>query len=152
MPLDLRNVPPNRFPAFDLAGILFGHAAAHIVSAIPLEPAAWILGVDPSFLSPGRQRLTRIYSEMIEGAVAARRRKPCTRKPVSREFLAAVCHVLAAKYPESEHFLWRQFRTKFGIEIAAHRCAANITIFPLHLVVNGNDIVPLFAHDNPSAR
>jgi hypothetical protein len=39
-------------PAFDLALVLLWHAATHVVTAIPLEPAARIVRVDPSFVSP----------------------------------------------------------------------------------------------------
>ena len=73
MSFNLRDVPPNGLPTFDLPGIFFRHAAAHIVPAIPLEPAAWIVRVNPSFSSPGRKRLTRVDAEIIEAAIAPRR-------------------------------------------------------------------------------
>ena len=49
---DLPYVTPHGFPALGLAGILFGQSPADLISAIPLEPAAWVVGVDPAFLAP----------------------------------------------------------------------------------------------------
>src|SRR5579864_6235639 len=54
MPLNLCDMPTNCFPAPDLACVLVGHPAAHIIAAIPLKPAARIIGVDPAFLTPHR--------------------------------------------------------------------------------------------------
>ena len=49
---DLRHVAANGLPSSDLPGILFRHTPAHIVAAIPLEPPAWIGGVNPTLLAP----------------------------------------------------------------------------------------------------
>ncbi|MEY2585705.1 MAG: hypothetical protein QOD80_1731, partial [Verrucomicrobiota bacterium] len=46
MLLQLRDVSPDRPPALDLAKIV-GMAPAEIITAIPLEPAARIVGMDP---------------------------------------------------------------------------------------------------------
>ena len=147
MPLYLRNVPPDGFPALDLPGILVRHASAHIIPAIPLEPAARIRGVYPTFLPPDRERLARIDAEIVARAVAARRGKPSARKPAGGEFLAAVRHVLTAENSKREHLFGRELRTKFRIEMAADRRTPDIAVFPLHLVVHGNDSAPFFAHD-----
>ena len=72
MALDLRDVPADRFPPPDLAAVLGSDAAAHIVPAIPLEPAAWIVGMNPSLPAPDREWLTRIDAEKIQRAVASR--------------------------------------------------------------------------------
>jgi hypothetical protein len=69
---DLRYVPADGFPPPDLATVLGRHAAAHIVTAIPLEPAAGVGGMNPSFPAPDREWLTRIDAEKIQRAVASR--------------------------------------------------------------------------------
>src|SRR5262249_60994124 len=63
--LDLRDVPPDRFPAPDLAGVLLRHSAAHVVAAIPLEPAAWIIGMNPAFITPHGERLAGVNAEVV---------------------------------------------------------------------------------------
>src|SRR6476620_1430858 len=50
--LKLGNVAAHSVPAPDLPRILFWHSPAHIVAAIPLEPSAWIVGMNPPFLAP----------------------------------------------------------------------------------------------------
>src|SRR5262245_6644670 len=62
---DLRNVPFHGSPASDLAGILGGRAAAHIVTAIPLKPATGIVWMYPTFAPPHRQRLAGIDAEIV---------------------------------------------------------------------------------------
>src|SRR6185369_3118439 len=54
--LDLGEVAADGVPAFDLA-VVVEAAAAEVVAAVPLEPAARVLGVDPALLPPDRQRL-----------------------------------------------------------------------------------------------
>src|SRR5579883_321719 len=107
MLFDLRYVSLNRFPAFDLPRIFFGHAPAHVVAAVPLEPAARIVRMNPSLFSPYRERLASVNAEIIQRAVPARRRDFCARKPARGKFRAAIGHVLAAKYPEGKHLLGR---------------------------------------------
>ena len=51
---DLRDVSSKRFPSFDLALVLLRHPSAHEVSAIPLKPAAGIIGVKPTVSTPHR--------------------------------------------------------------------------------------------------
>ena len=46
------------------------HAAAHVVAAIPLEPAARIVGMQPSLGAPDRERLAGIDAEVIQRTVA----------------------------------------------------------------------------------
>jgi hypothetical protein len=64
--LKLPHVTADCFPAFDLPNVLVRHSSPHVVAAVPLEPAAWIVGVDPSFPAPFRQRLTGIDTEVVE--------------------------------------------------------------------------------------
>ncbi len=49
--LQLRHVAANGPPTRNLTQIIFTAASA-IISAIPLEPAAWIVGVNPTFTPP----------------------------------------------------------------------------------------------------
>src|SRR5262249_50589693 len=78
---DLGNVALHRLPAADLAGVLLGQTPAHVVAAIPLEPAARIVGMNPALPSPFRQRLARVHAEIVERAVAAPRRELGAREP-----------------------------------------------------------------------
>ena len=71
MLLDLPDMAADRFPAADLPRVLIRHAAAHVVAAIPLEPAARIVGMEPTFAPPFRQRLAGIDAEEIERRIAA---------------------------------------------------------------------------------
>ena len=45
MPSDLCDVPLDLLPASDLPRVFFRNAAPHIVAAVPLEPAARIIGM-----------------------------------------------------------------------------------------------------------
>ncbi len=67
----LCHVTADRLPALDLPRVLVGHAAAHVIAAIPLEPAARIIGMNPALLAPRRKRLTGVDTEIVEGAVSA---------------------------------------------------------------------------------
>jgi hypothetical protein len=81
MPSNLRDVASDRLPALDLARIFGRHAAAHVVPAIPLEPAAWIVGVNPALVPPDRQGLASIDAETIKRWVGTGRREFRARKP-----------------------------------------------------------------------
>src|SRR5271156_5394647 len=134
--LNLRDVSSDRLPALNLACVLGRCASPHVISAIPLKPAAWILGMYPSFLSPNREGLACVNAEVIEGAVAVGERQLSVRKPAGRKFIAAVRHVLAAEYAEGEHLLRRKLGAKFWIEIASDWFGEDVTISPLHRVVD----------------
>src|SRR5450755_4086297 len=64
--LKLTHMTADCRPAFDLPSVLVGHSSPHVVPAVPLEPAAWIVGVYPSFPAPFRERLTGIDTEAVE--------------------------------------------------------------------------------------
>jgi hypothetical protein len=63
---DLRRMPADRLPAFDLAFVLGGHAPAHVIPAVPLEPAARIVFANPSLAPPFRKWPAGIDPEEIE--------------------------------------------------------------------------------------
>src|SRR5258705_9601962 len=130
--LDLPHVAADRFPAFDLAAILVGHPATHVVAAIPLEPTARIVGMQPALLAPDRERLTGVDAEEIERAVAPLGRELGAGEPALRKFLARVGHVLAAEHAERQHLKRGQLRIELGIEMAARWRAPHIAIARLH--------------------
>jgi hypothetical protein len=49
VPLDLFDVPAHRFPSPDLSPVFLGHPTAHVIAAIPLKPAARVVGMYPAF-------------------------------------------------------------------------------------------------------
>jgi len=103
MPLNLSDVAADGLPAPSLAPILFWHTAPHVIAAIPLEPTARVIAVDPAFGTPNRQWLARIHPEKIERTIARTRRELGARKPALGKLLAAIRHILAAKYLEPKH-------------------------------------------------
>src|SRR5262249_47939058 len=118
MPPDLLHVPTHGFPAFDLTAVFFRHPPAQIIAAIPLEPAARVIGVNPTLGAPFRQRLACSYPEEIERAVAAAAgRELGAYKPAVGKFLAAVGQVLAAEYAEAKHVPRREIGIKLRIEV-----------------------------------
>jgi hypothetical protein len=54
---DLGDVAAHRLPATYLAYVFFGHPAAKPVAAVPLEPAARIVGMDPALTAPDLNEL-----------------------------------------------------------------------------------------------
>src|SRR6478672_9396041 len=104
MPSNLRDVPSDRFPALNLARIFGRHAAAHVVATIPLEPAAWIVGMNPALVPPDRQGLASIDAKMVKRWVGTRRREPRARKPARGKFVAAISQVLSAEDAQGKHF------------------------------------------------
>ena len=130
----LRCMSSKCLPAFDLAHVLVGHAAPHIVAAIPLEPSARIVGMEPSLSSPLRQGAAGIDPKVVQGAVSPARRKFGPFEPASRKFRCAIGHVLSAEYSQRQHFLRRQLGSKLGVEVAAQRCRKHVAISMLHAI------------------
>src|SRR5690242_316614 len=93
--LNLADVTADRLPAPDLPAVLCGHAAAHVIAAVPLKPSARIVGMDPAFPFPFRQRLAGVDAEEIAFAVVAARRQPGPCEPAFGKFAPTVGHVLA---------------------------------------------------------
>ena len=63
--LDLGDVPPHGLPAANLPGVV-GAAAAHVVAAVPLEPAARVFVIDPALLLPIPKRLRGVDLEEVQ--------------------------------------------------------------------------------------
>jgi hypothetical protein len=103
--LDLAYVPSDRLPAFDLPCVFIGKASAEIIPAIPLEPTARIIRMNPSLLAPYRERLAGFDAKPVQICVAAFRGKPGPGEPATGKFFPAVGHVFTAENTKSQHFL-----------------------------------------------
>ena len=91
--LYLGHVPHHRFPALDLT-IVIRMTTAHIVAAVPLEPAAWIVWMNPSLALPFDQWLAGMDAKEIERRFGHPLvRKFCPDKPCARKFVATVIEV-----------------------------------------------------------
>src|SRR6186997_598140 len=77
---DRGHVARDRPPAPDLPRIV-RRTPAHVVAAVPLEPAAGILGPEPSLPSPLGERLGRVDAEAVEPAIVPRRIQLRVREP-----------------------------------------------------------------------
>src|SRR5215207_11418547 len=55
----------HRRPTPDLARVV-GHAAAEVIAAVPLKPAAGVVRMDPTLVAPNRQRLARIDAVEVQ--------------------------------------------------------------------------------------
>ena len=140
----LRHVPANSAPTTDLTQIIFVAASA-IISAIPLEPAPRIFGMNPTFAPPFRQGLRRAHTKVIQRRTRSIGRKLRPLEPARRKFLPAIGHVFPAKHAEREHLfrcqLWREARA----ECAPHRFCAEINVALLHFIVH---LHPHRIHEN----
>ena len=58
-------MPANRLPAGNLPRVVVA-APAHVVAAVPLEPAAGVLRVNPALAPPFAQRQRRVHAEAVE--------------------------------------------------------------------------------------
>ena len=109
-----------------------------IVAAIPLEPAARIVRMDPALAAPLRQRLAGIDAEIVQRAVAPVAGELGAREPVAGNSLRQSVMYLPPKTPSAQHLRRRQFGPEVGIEIAAAGADQHIAIAALHLVVDGD--------------
>src|SRR5687768_15013268 len=109
----------NGAPASDLARIVFA-APAHVVTAVPLEPAARIIGMHPSFAAPLCQRLRGVHTEIVELRIALAWAELRAFEPVRRKLTSAVGQVLAAENAQSKHLFGRQFRIELWVKVLSH--------------------------------
>src|SRR5262245_11562223 len=105
----------NGLPPLDLAGVLFPHSPAEIVPAVPLEPAARVIGMDPPFPAPFRERLAGIDLEIVERWIAPPVGELGTLKPALRILAPAIGHVLAAEDSHAKHLPRREFGAELWI-------------------------------------
>ena len=139
MLLELADVTPDRLPALDLPPVFLRHAPAHVIAAVPLKPAARVVGMDPAFSLPFRQRLAGIDAEEI----AVHGRSP------RGESLALANQLLGNSFRQSVMYL--PPKTPSASICAGVSCGLNsgsksrptgalqhVAIALLHLVVDGN--------------
>ncbi len=131
----LRHVATNGAPTRNLTQIIFAAAPA-IITAVPLEPAARIIWVNPTFTSPLRERLRCIHAEEIQKYTWPIWRKLGPREPARRKFLPAIGHIFPAKHAELEHLSRRQVGRESPAESAPHRFRAKINVSLLDFVVH----------------
>jgi hypothetical protein len=134
--LELSDVTADCFPAFDLPNVLVGHSSSHIVAAVPLEPAAWIVRMYPSFPAPFRERLTGFNTEVVEGVVARSPCQPGMLEPACRKLIAAIGNVLTTEHAEAKHFAGRQIGFELWIEVATNRLDEFVPVTPLHPIID----------------
>ena len=137
MPHHLCNMSPHRSPPSNLSRIILVPTTT-IVSAIPLKPPARIIRVNPSFLSPHRERLTRINPKVIQLWIAFAGCEFRMRKPTLRKFLRTVSHIHPAKHTERKHIFRRKIGCKRRIKMLPLRFGEFVSIVALHSIVNRN--------------
>src|SRR6185437_7205258 len=93
----------DRLPAADLAFVFFFHSPASVITAIPLKPAARIIGMNPAFALPFRQRLAGVDAEEIEAAIAFSFGEFGVLEPAPGKFTPAIGHVLSAEHAKPKH-------------------------------------------------
>src|SRR5689334_15310176 len=94
---DMGGVTRKAAPARDLAGVYVRDAAAEIIAAIPLEPAARIGADDPAVFAPHRKRLAALDAKGIEARIG-HLAQPGSLEPARRKLVAAVVEVFALEH------------------------------------------------------
>src|SRR5687768_2801489 len=126
-------------PAPNLAGVI-RRSASHVVAAVPLEPSARILRMDPAIPAPGGERLGGVDTEVVEARVTAPAGESGAGEPAGGKLGAAVSHVPASEYPKTQHLAGSQLREKTRSEVTADWLGPVIDVLPLHPV--GDDDSP----------
>lgn len=67
--------------------------------------------------------------------------KFCVLKPISREFLTAVGHVLATKDAEREHLLGSELRFEARIKVKSFDFCKGVSAVSLHEIIHSDDDV-----------
>jgi len=130
---DLSNVSPHRPPAFDLAFVV-ERATSHMIPAVPLEPPARIVGINPAFFSPHGEWLRRVDLEKVEFRVVAFGAELRVAEPGAGKLIPAVRHVLAAENAEPEHFRRRKLGLEPLVEVPPNRLRAVVDEPALHAI------------------
>ena len=123
----LRHVAANGPPTSYLTQIIFVAASA-IISAIPLEPAARIVRMNPTFVPPFRKRLRRVHVKIIQRGACSIRRKLRALEPVRRKFFPAIGHVFSAEDTEAQH-------SNYGTNIRNAPSNSDLPALANHVVV-----------------
>src|SRR5580698_339682 len=102
-------MPPERQPPPDLP-LIVGTAAAQIIAAIPLKPAARIVPVNPAFLSPVGKRLGSVDAEEVDCRIVALPAEFSVLEPARWKLRGTVGHVLSPKHAKLKHLFGRELR------------------------------------------
>ena len=132
---NLRDMSADSAPSFDLALVILA-APASIVPAIPLEPAARVLVINPALFAPNRERLRRIHAEEIKRRFVTFPTKLRVLEPACGKLLRAIRNVLSPEDAELEHLLGREIGFERGGEGSTHWLRAIIDVAFLHQVVH----------------
>jgi len=97
-------MPAESAPALDLLRVDAGQAAAQVIAAVPLEPAARVGADDPALFAPDAERLAALHPEIVQRRVGDGRGFRLG-KPGLGKFRATVVTVLALENTQFEHFL-----------------------------------------------
>src|SRR6187431_500816 len=130
-----RHVPGDRTPASNLPDVV-GGSATHLVAAIPLELAAWILPVDPPTAAPDAEPLRGVHAEAVQARVMPPGAQLGAGEPAAWELLLAVRHVLPAEDAEPQHLFRRQIRRERRREVPADRLGTPVGVAALHPIVD----------------
>ena len=133
-------MPFHGQPAPDLARVVRAPSAA-VIPAVPLEPAARVIVMDPSLVSPVGQRLRGVHTEVIQFRIMPIGAQACTGKPALGKLITTVGHVLAAEDTEAQHLPGCQLRPEVRMKISAGRCRQVVAVIRLHQVVHDDVFV-----------
>ena len=97
---DLCDVSLHREPSANLPIVFRRHATTEVVATVPLEPASGICRMDPTFLTPDRERLTCVHAEEIERRIVPLVTELRILEPISRKFVTTIRHVFPAEHTE----------------------------------------------------
>lgn len=136
VPGELPDVTADCSPTANLALVLVRYPSPLIVTAIPLEPAARVVRVDPSLGAPHRQRDTRFDAEKVKVAVGGSRGKLRLSKPGLGKFVTTIAQVNTAEDSEREHFLGGEVWRKLPVKIPSDRGDQLVPVTALHVIVD----------------
>ena len=90
----------------------------------------------PALPAPFGERLTGIDTKTVQAGFGLFRRKSGPGEPATRKFTLAVGHVFAAENTQAQHLWRRKLWAEVWIKIASSRCDENVSIAPLHSIVD----------------
>ena len=139
----LRDVAGDLLPPRYLAAIV-RYPPPAVITAVPLKPAARIVGMNPAFAAPHRQGLAGIDAEKIELWILSIPRQFGTLEPVSGKFGFTVRQVFPAENAQRQHLPRGKVRRKTGGEVLSWRFGKPVAVIALHPVVDDDEC--LFGH------